>query len=194
MSHQQHLRGVTALTRAVSGEKQIYSGNLEILPGIGKPGKFFGKYKIFSGHWAKIWYLYMLSNNIYAPCVCAVFSVFYVFWHLKTAGLPMIWKDQSATFPTKGRTIRKLMGGGRSTKKYSRKAKLNEKNSCTPINPKKYSCYGLKKIHTRNLITKKNSCCSKIPLPPRHNFSNGPSLKYLEVGHSTTAWCTFGTI
>ena len=42
--------GVTALTRAVSGEKQIYSGNLEILPGIGKPGKFFGKYEIFSGH------------------------------------------------------------------------------------------------------------------------------------------------
>ena len=43
-------RGVTALTRAVSGEKQIYSGNLEILPGIGKPGKFFRKYEIFSGH------------------------------------------------------------------------------------------------------------------------------------------------
>ena len=50
-----------------------------------------------------------------------------------------------------------------------------EKNSCTPINPKKYSCYGLKKIHTRNLITKKNSYCSKIPHSP-HNFSNGPSL------------------
>ena len=32
-----------------------------------------------------------------------------------------------------------------------------------------------KKIHTRNLITKKNSCGSKISLPP-HNFSNGPSL------------------
>ena len=52
-----------------------------------------------------------------------------------------------------------------------------KKNSCTPINPKKYSCYGLKKIHTRNLITKKNSCGSKIPLLPPHNFSNGPSLK-----------------
>ena len=39
-------------------------------------------------------------------------------------------------------------GGGRAKyrKKYSRKGKLNEKNSCTPINPKKYSCYGLKKI------------------------------------------------
>ena len=43
-------RGVTALTKAVSGEKQIYSGNLEFLPGIGKPGKFFGKNEIFSGH------------------------------------------------------------------------------------------------------------------------------------------------
>ena len=49
-------------------------------------------------------------------------------------------------------------------------------NSCTLINPKKYSCYGLKKIHTRNLITKKHSCGSKILFPP-HNFSNGPSLK-----------------
>ena len=67
--------------------------------------------------------------------------------------------------------------GGRAKykKKYSCKGKLNEKNFCTPINPKKYSCYGLKKIHTRNLITKKKSCGSKIPLPP-HNFSNGPSL------------------
>ena len=28
-------------------------------------------------------------------------------------------------------------GGGRSTKKNARKGKLNEKNSCTPVNPKK---------------------------------------------------------
>ena len=34
-----------------------------------------------------------------------------------------------------------------------------------------------KKTHTRNLITKKNSCGSKIPHPPpRHNCSNGQSL------------------
>ena len=51
-----------------------------------------------------------------------------------------------------------------------------KKNSCTPINPKKYSCNGLNKIHAKNLITKKNSCSSKIPYPP-HNFSNGPSLR-----------------
>ena len=34
-----------------------------------------------------------------------------------------------------------------------------------------------KKFHTRNLITKNNSCGSKItPPPPRHKFSNGPPL------------------
>ena len=45
------LRGVTALTRAVSGEKKINSGNLEILPGTaGNLGSFLGKYEIFSGH------------------------------------------------------------------------------------------------------------------------------------------------
>ena len=41
-----------------------------------------------------------------------------------------------------------------------------KKNSCMPINHKKYSCYSLKKIHRRNLIKKKNSCDSKIPHPP----------------------------
>ena len=73
----------------------------------------------------------------------------------------------------KGRTIRKVMGrsgaGGRAgevQKNYLRKGKLNEKKLCTSIDPKKYSCFGLKEIRTRNLITKKNSCGSKIPLPP----------------------------
>ena len=42
------------------------------------------------------------------------------------------------------------------------------------MNPKKYSCYGLKKIHTRNLITKKNFCGSKIPLPPITFLMVGP--------------------
>ena len=68
--------------------------------------------------------------------------------------------------------------GGRRTKKNSRKGKLNEKNSCTPINPKKYSCYGLKKIHTKNLITKKNSYGSKIPLPPPISFLMVRPLEY----------------
>ena len=64
-----------------------------------------------------------------------------------------------------------LNNEGNSTKKNSRKGKLNEKNSCTPINPRKYSSYGRKKIHSRNLTTKKKkSCGSKIPLPPPITF------------------------
>ena len=45
------------------------------------------------------------------------------------------------SIPSKGRTIRKLMGeGAKYKKKYSRKGELNEKkNSCTPTNPKKYA-------------------------------------------------------
>ena len=68
-------------------------------------------------------------------------------------------------------------GAGDVQTKYSRKGKLNEKNSCTPVNPKKYSCYGLNKIHTRNLMTKKNSCRSKIPLPP----PSPPPITFLMV-------------
>ena len=57
--------------------------------------------------------------------------------------------------------------GGEVEKKYSRKGKLNEK---------KYSCYGLKKIHTTNLITKKKFLPLQNSPPPPHDFSNGPSL------------------
>ena len=39
-----------------------------------------------------------------------------------------------------------------------------------------------KKIHTRNLITKKHYCGSKIPTPTPHNFSNGKSLRSLQLG------------
>ena len=67
-------------------------------------------------------------------------------------------------------------GGGEVQKRYSGKGKLNgKKNSCTPFNPKKYSCFGLKKIHTKNLI-KKIPAARKFP-SPLHNFSNGPSLR-----------------
>ena len=75
--------------------------------------------------------------------------------------------------------LENLSGGGAGEvhKKNSRKGKLIEKNILArQLILKKYSCYSLKKIHTRNLMTKKNSCGSKIPLPPPHNFSNGPSL------------------
>ena len=60
--------------------------------------------------------------------------------------------------------------GGRSTKKYSRKRKLNEKtNSYTLINPKKCSCYGLKKNSYEYIDYEKNSCGTTIrntPPPP----------------------------
>ena len=46
-----------------------------------------------------------------------------------------------------------------------------KKNSRTPINPKKYSCKGLKKIHNeKKFLRLENS-----PPPPK-TFSNGPSL------------------
>ena len=66
--------------------------------------------------------------------------------------------------------LEKLWGGGVGAvevqKKNARKGKLNEKNSCTPINPEKYSCYGLKKIHTRNMITKKKFLRPENSPPP----------------------------
>ena len=85
--------------------------------------------------------------------------------------------------------LENLWGGGGvvGLAKYKTNIRARESNSCTPINPKKYSCYDLKKIHTSNLMTKKNSCGSKIPHPPPapHNFSNGLSLKqYLLVSTS----------
>ena len=62
-----------------------------------------------------------------------------------------------------------------------------KKDSCKPIKPKKYTSYVLKKIHTRNLITKTKSCGSKIPHPPPpHNFSNGPSFIQVFLSHSKT--------
>ena len=56
-----------------------------------------------------------------------------------------------------------------------------KKDSCTPINPKKYSCYGLKKIHTRNLSSFGNET-KFLRLENFHEvftkFSNGPSLTW----------------
>ena len=58
-----------------------------------------------------------------------------------------------------------------------------KKSSCTPSNPKNYSCMlWPKKIHTRNLITKKTPAAQKFP--SLHNFSNGPSLKRHQNGIS----------
>ena len=51
-------------------------------------------------------------------------------------------------------------GAGEVQKKYSRKGKLNEKNSCMPINPQKYSCYG----------PKKTPAARKFPSLPQYLF------------------------
>ena len=76
-------------------------------------------------------------------------------------------------------------GGGREIKKTNIRARETEmkKNSCTPINPKKYSCYGLKKNsypefdNEKKILRLENS----PPAPTPHNFSNGPSLKAICV-------------
>ena len=92
----------------------------------------------------------------------------------------MPWHDRVSARVLRDGPLENLwgVGGGAGEVQKNIRARENQlkKKLCTPINPNKYSCNGLKKIHTRNLITKKNSCGSKIPLPP-HNFSNGLSLK-----------------
>ena len=45
-----------------------------------------------------------------------------------------------------------------------------------PINPKKYSCYGLKKNSYKDFDNEKKFLQRKNSFPP-HNFSNGLSLK-----------------
>ena len=93
--------------------------------------------------------------------------------------------------PFKWRTISKRMWGagggalGEVPKNYSPKGQLNEKNSCTPINPKKYSCYGLKNSYKefdneKKFLRLENS---PPPPPPPHNLSNGPSLDQNYVFH-----------
>ena len=77
--------------------------------------------------------------------------------------------DPGATLLHEGRTIRKVMRGGgggggcgRSTKKYSRKGKLNEKKfmhaNWPPPSPQKIPA------------------ARKFPTPPPHNFFHGPYL------------------
>ena len=52
-----------------------------------------------------------------------------------------------------------------------------KKNSCMPINPKKYSCYGLKKNSYKDFDSEKKFLRLKNS-PPPHNFSNRLSLKF----------------
>ena len=66
-------------------------------------------------------------------------------------------------------------GAGEVQKKYSRKAKLNGKKSCTPINPKKIFMLRPKKNSYKKYDNEKKFLRLKNS-PPPHNFSNGPSL------------------
>ena len=51
-----------------------------------------------------------------------------------------------------------------------------KKNSCTPINRKKYSCNGLKKNSYKEFDNEKKFLRPEnFPPPPLHNLSNGPS-------------------
>ena len=79
----------------------------------------------------------------------------------------MVHQCHHGSFLPKGWTIGKLMGGvggggrRRSTKKIFAHGKIRrKKNSCTLINPKKYSCHGLKKISYKEFDNEK-----KIPHP-----------------------------
>ena len=75
----------------------------------------------------------------------------------------------NATFRELKQTLLERRGGGRAKYKkyiYSRKGKLNERNSCTPINPKKYSCYGLKLKLMKEFDNEKNFRGTKISHPP----------------------------
>ena len=70
-------------------------------------------------------------------------------------------------------------GGGRGVegevqKRYLHKGKLNEKNHARQLTLKNVHAIALKKIHTRNFVTKKIPAARKFP--PPNNFSNGPSL------------------
>ena len=57
-------------------------------------------------------------------------------------------------------------GGGEVQKKYSRKGKLNGKNSCTSINPKKVFMLWPKKNSYKEFDNEKNPSGSKIPNSP----------------------------
>ena len=97
-------------------------------------------------------------------------------------------------------SIRKLMWGvGAKYKKiYSRKGKLNEKNSWTPINPKKIFMLWPKKNSCKEFDNEKKILAApKFPSP--HNFSNSPSLilSFLgrgagDGGRGTGRWAVSG--
>ena len=125
------------------------------------PGNLPSKAKKMLTPGGQPWAQVELKSNSNRTCACAARN-FFQFWN-------HAYDFKPNCTPLRDGPLENLWGGGgrQNTKKIFAHGKIKwKKNSCTPINPKKYSCYGLKKIHTRNLITTKNSCGSKIPLPP----------------------------
>ena len=83
----------------------------------------------------------------------------------------------------KGRTIRKVMGGGGTGggrakyKKNSCNGKLSEKIHTQRVAQKKSSCIRKKKYSYKGNVNKKIRAARKFPHSPNlNNFSNGPSL------------------
>ena len=80
--------------------------------------------------------------------------------------LSLVWLTMSDEV-LRDEPLENLWGGGeRSTKKYSRKGKLNEKNSCTPINLKKIFMLWPKKNSHKEFDNKKFLRLENSPPPP----------------------------
>ena len=103
-----------------------------------------------------------------------------IYWHLLTKYPFTIMYGLTIRLTLRDGPLENLWGGGRAKYKKNIRARENEmkKNSCTPINPKKYSCYGLKKFIQGIWWRKKIPAARKFRSPPPtpHNFSNGQSL------------------
>ena len=81
-------------------------------------------------------------------------------------------QNKRGLYPT---TLFFFYKNGKYKKIYPCKGKpFEKKKQCTPSSPKKHSFSSPKRIHAREMSTKKYSCSSKIP-QPLHSFSNGPS-------------------
>ena len=72
-------------------------------------------------------------------------------------------------------------GAGEVQKKNSRKGKLNEKNSCSPINPKKIFMLWPKKNSYKEFDNEKKFLRLENS-PPPNKFSNGSSLIGISLG------------
>ena len=72
----------------------------------------------------------------------------------------VVGQNVHATILIRDGPLENLWGVGKLQKKYLCK------NSCAPVNPKKYSCYRLEKIHKKEFENeKKTAAAQKFPTP-----------------------------